>query len=162
MINTWIKIVLTNSLLILTVFLSKAQSVEVIDTSQLFKIISQPSQKPKIISFWATWCKPCVQEMPYLEDMNLSGKADVILISLDFLEDIDTKVAEFVSEHDLTSRVYLLDNIDYNSWIDKVDNSWSGAIPATLIIDSMSRKRKLIEGSILNGDLDMYINDFNN
>lgn len=139
-----------------------AQSVEVIDTAQLIRIIHEQGNKTKVISFWATWCKPCVQELPYLEDMNISGKADVILVSLDFMEDLDTKVYKFVWEHGLTSRVCLLDNVDYNSWINSVDKTWTGAIPATLLINPVSGKRKFIEKQITKGDLDYLLSEINN
>ena len=141
---------------------SLAQDVEVIDTAQLVRIINEKTPKTKVISFWATWCKPCVQELPYLEDVNVSGKAEVILVSVDFLEDIDEKVYKFIREHDLTSRICLLDNVNYNSWIDRVDKSWTGSIPATLVINTTNGKRKFLEKQIKEGELDDLIKEFNN
>ena len=62
-------------------------------------------------------------------------KLKVIFISLDFKREIDTKLVPFVKAKNVQSPVYLIDEPDYNSWIDKVDVRWSGAIPATLIIN---------------------------
>ena len=100
--------------------------------------------------------------MPYLENMNHSGKADVILVSLDFMEDLDSKVSKFINDHGITSRVCLLDNLDYNSWINYVDQSWTGALPATLLINTKSGKRKFIENLLHPGELDELITEIDN
>ena len=151
-------------MLTLTIFTgieSFTQSIEVINSDQLVKIIDEHSPKTRIISFWATWCRPCVEELPLLEEMQMSGKAEVILVSLDFIEELDTRVNKFVTQHELTSRVCIIDNVDYNSWINRVDKNWSGAIPATLVINSDSGKRKLIEQPLKEGDLDLILNEIN-
>ena len=139
-----------------------AQTVDVIDTTELMKIINEKSPKTKIINFWATWCKPCVQEIPYLETVNETGKADVVLVSLDFVQDLDVKVAAFINDYDITSRVCLLNNLDYNSWINRVDETWTGTIPATLIINSESGKRKFIQNPLYPGDLDHWLIELDN
>ncbi|WP_414734302.1 TlpA family protein disulfide reductase, partial [Cecembia rubra] len=43
-------------------------------------------------------------------------------------------VTDFMKRRNITSPVYLLNDVDYNQWIDKVDPEWSGAIPATLFV----------------------------
>ena len=139
-----------------------AQSIEVIDTTELLKIINEESPGTKVINFWATWCKPCVEEMPYFEDMNQSGKAEVILVSLDFEEDIDTKVSSFIANHGITSRVCLLNNLDYNSWINHVDRTWTGSIPATLLINPKSGKRRFVENILHPGELDDLVTQLDN
>ncbi len=141
---------------------SFTQSIEVISSDKLLEMIDEEGPKTRIISFWATWCGPCVEELPYLEEMQMSGKAEVILVSLDFMDEMDTKVYKFVTQHELTSRICIIDNVDYNSWISKVDKSWTGAIPATLVIDSSSGKRKFIEKPLKEGDLDLILNEMVN
>ena len=140
---------------------SRAQVIDVIDTPRLMEIINEKDPQTKIINFWATWCKPCVQELPYLEEINESGKAKVILVSLDFLEDLDTRVNAFISRYEMTSQLYLMNNVDYNSWIEKVDSTWTGAIPATLVLNTYSGKRKFIERQLRDGDLEPIINEIN-
>ena len=63
-------------------------------------------------------------------------KLDVTLIWLDFLDDLEEKVIPFVKTRNLKSKVVLLDEIDYNTWIDLIDPTWGGAIPFTLIVNS--------------------------
>jgi thiol-disulfide isomerase/thioredoxin len=96
-----------------------------------------------IINFWATWCKPCVKELPHFEELqkNYSGKkVKFIFVSLDFKRELNTRVIPFVTKNKLEGEVVLIDEPDYNSWIDKIHPDWSGAIPATLIIDEKQQK----------------------
>ena len=98
-----------------------------------------------VINFWATWCKPCVEELPYFEDLHDQFKGEklkVILVSLDFPRDFEKKLIPFVQEHQLKSDVVLLTDGDYNAWIDKVNPEWGGAIPVTLVYNAKKRKFK--------------------
>ncbi len=89
-----------------------------------------------IINFWATWCKPCVEELPYLEDYHektKGTKTKVILISLDFPKQIESKLVPFVQERQLGPDVIALLDGKFNKWIDKVSPEWDGTIPATYV-----------------------------
>lgn len=91
--------------------------------------------KIHVINFWATWCKPCVKELPYIDQLTEKYGDDVkvTLVSLDFPRKIKSKLIPFMTQHQLRSEVVLLDDGKVNEWIDKVDPSWSGAIPATVV-----------------------------
>jgi len=98
-------------------------------------LFTQDDGKTYVINFWATWCKPCVEEMPYFEKLAKEAGPDteVIAVSLDFKKDIDTKLKKFVADNpDLPSVIALADS-NYDSWIDRVSPEWSGAIPVTVI-----------------------------
>ncbi|WP_405414808.1 TlpA disulfide reductase family protein [Maribacter sp. Asnod1-A12] len=93
-----------------------------------------------IINFWAMWCAPCIKELPILEEYQKNNpESKVILVSLDFPEDIETKLKPFLKRKGISSKVVLLDDPDANSWIDKVDPNWSGAIPFTIIFNKEKR-----------------------
>ena len=96
-----------------------------------------------VVNFWATWCKPCIKELPAFEQLREAHKNDklqVVLVSLDFPEKLETGVIPFIEKKGLTSKVVLLDDPDANSWIPKVSDTWSGAIPATVIVNKKGKK----------------------
>ena len=96
-----------------------------------------------IINFWATWCKPCIKELPAFEKLasNYSDKkVKLLLVSLDFPDKLESQVIPFIERNNIQSEVVLLDDADANSWIPKVSPQWSGAIPATIIYKKDNRK----------------------
>ena len=82
-------------LLFLSGFYAQAQNIEVIKFSDLDRLIKEKSSEHRIFNFWATWCKPCIAELPYFEEVNkkYGDKVKVYLISLDFVEDLNSKVS---------------------------------------------------------------------
>ena len=97
-----------------------------------------------VINFWATWCKPCVKELPHFDVAFRENKGKPIkflLVSLDFKRELEPRVKKFVESKNIQAPVVLLDEPDYNSWIDKVDPGWSGAIPGTLFVDRKGNKK---------------------
>mgnify|MGYP003666205394 FL=1 len=96
-----------------------------------------------IINFWATWCKPCIKELPAFEKLasNYSDKkVKLLLVSLDFPDKLESQVIPFIERNNIQSEVVLLDDADATSWIPKVSPQWSGAIPATIIYKKDNRK----------------------
>lgn len=141
---------------------SQAQGIEVIKYADLVRIISAESNNNKVINFWATWCRPCVKELPQflsLYEKYNTQNLELTLISFDFVEDLETKLKPFVEKRNIKAKVYLLDETDYNSFIDKIDPSWSGAIPATLLIAKGNNKRKFVEKAFAENELEKtYLN----
>jgi thiol-disulfide isomerase/thioredoxin len=116
-------------------------------------------KKVKVINFWATWCAPCIKEMPFLERLNRDNQdVKVLLVSLDFDLDHDqSKITGFVMRKKIQSEVVILDEPDPNKWIEKIDKGWSGALPATLVMNPSNGKRKLIQGELKKDDLEKLI-----
>ncbi|WP_040496784.1 TlpA disulfide reductase family protein [Fulvivirga imtechensis] len=143
-------------------FSALAQKTEVIKFDRLQALMDKKGDKVTVINFWATWCGPCVKELPYFESVAaVRQDIEVYLISLDFVEKLD-RVNSFIERKKLKSRVLLLDEIDYNSWIDRVDKSWSGAIPATLLLNPATGKRKFVESELEEGELEQLIEEISN
>jgi thiol-disulfide isomerase/thioredoxin len=96
-----------------------------------------------VINFWATWCGPCIKELPYFEELNALYDGQPfkqILVSLDDPKKLESKVIPFLNNNKIESKVVLLADGKANSWIDRVDPSWSGAIPITLILKGEQKK----------------------
>jgi thiol-disulfide isomerase/thioredoxin len=113
-----------------------AQKVAVYKIDNLLKRIHNNSDTTYIVNFWATWCKPCVAELPEFEKINTdykSKKVKVILVTMDFKEELNKRVKPFLLKNKYTCEVILLDEINGNDFINKISEQWSGAIPATLI-----------------------------
>lgn len=105
--------------------------------------LHRKSDTTYVVNFWATWCKPCVAELPYFEQLHEAYKDEkvkVVLVSLDFPKQIDKKLVPFIEKHQLQSEVVVLLDGKYNNWIDKVDTSWEGSIPITIIYNNENRK----------------------
>lgn len=99
-------------------------------------LLHQQDDKLHIINFWATWCKPCVAELPYFEAIHKkyeNKNVEVLLVSLDDGKKLETQVIPFLQKKQIRAKSVLLDDADYNAWINKVSPQWSGAIPATYI-----------------------------
>lgn len=117
---------------------TKAQdaNVPVVRFIEFEKFLSNHSDTTYVINFWATWCAPCRKELPDFQKIHSrysNHKVKVLLVSLDFLNQADKALKDFLITNQITAPVILLNEPDANSWIDKVSPQWSGAIPATLI-----------------------------
>jgi thiol-disulfide isomerase/thioredoxin len=128
--------------------ISKDTTPPILTFEQFKPLISTQSDTVFILNFWATWCAPCVAELPYFEKLNAElkdKKVKIILVSLDFKKQIATQLVPFLKKNKPQSEVLVLSEKDPNSWIPKVSEEWSGTIPATLIFDK--NKRVLYEQS---------------
>lgn len=123
-------------LIIFSLTLSSFGQVKVYDFEGLEPLLHQNTDTTYVINFWATWCIPCVKELPAFEKVNTEYKSrnfKMILVSLDFGKEVIKRVDDFRNKHQLSAEIIILDDPDANAWIPKIDKNWSGAIPATII-----------------------------
>jgi thiol-disulfide isomerase/thioredoxin len=128
---------------------SQSEKVRVIRFEDLQKEINRVTDTTLVVHFWATWCKPCVEELPNYEKLSqeyAKKRIRFLMVSMDFPKDLKDKVEPFMAKNNINSEVVLLDEPDYNAWIDEIDKDWSGTIPATLIVNLTMRKRVFFEG----------------
>lgn len=122
---------------------AQISSVKTYTYNELKPLLERNDDKTYIINFWATWCAPCVKELPYFEKIKqkYSDKnVEVLLVSLDFPRQVEKKLIPFINRKKLKAEVVLLDDVNEDNWIKAIDDSWSGAIPATIIYNKNSRK----------------------
>ena len=118
-------------------------SVKSYTYKELKPLLEKQDGKTYVINFWATWCAPCVKELPAFEKLNeeyASKNVEVILVSLDFPKQVEKRLLPFINKKNLKSKVILLDDVDEDVWIKDIDSTWSGALPATLIYSAKGRK----------------------
>ena len=111
-------------------------------------ILHQDNDTTYLINFWATWCGPCVKELPYIEALaeKYSAKAyKSILVSLDMPKKVESKLLPFLNNNQIISDVILLEDGKAHKWIDRVDPSWSGAIPITIVYKGDQREFHEVE-----------------
>jgi len=116
-----------------------AQKIEKIGVPELERILASPENVLHVVNFWATWCPPCVTELPYFEKLSKEYKDDgvkFILVSLDFPSQIESRLIPFLETNKITTDVRVMTDLDYNSWIEKVDAGWQGNIPVTLFFNN--------------------------
>ena len=115
--------------------------VEVYDYEHILPFLERENDKINVVNFWATWCVPCVAELPYFEKLREENNdVTVTLISLDFVQQVPSSLIPYIIKNKLKSEVIVLDDSKSNEWIPKVDEDWSGALPATIIYTNTDRK----------------------
>lgn len=137
-----IKRILTLFAFVFSITAFSQKKIPVYKVDKLLSRIEKNNDTLYIVNFWATWCKPCVQELPDFEKINTeykNQKVKVILVTLDFKEELKKRVIPFIKKNKYTTEVILLDEVD-GSFIDKVSKDWSGAIPATLLIKNKKKE----------------------
>jgi thiol-disulfide isomerase/thioredoxin len=147
-------------LFVLLCYSSFAQKAEIIKLEKLQKLLEIKSDKIQIINFWATWCAPCIKELPLFEKLQAEARPNVkiTLVSMDMdLDPNPEKVYKFITRKNLQSEVVILDQKDPNSWINKIEKEWSGALPATIIINQKTGQRKFVGKELHDGDLEKLI-----
>jgi len=143
----------------LQIYKAEEVSIKSYDFSGLDYLLKKENDTTYVVNFWATWCVPCVEELPNFEKLNAAykdKKVKVVLVSIDFPKMVESKLLPFVKKHNLKSEVVHLNDPDANSWINKVDSSWSGAIPATVIY--RKDKRNFYEKSFTFEELEKEVN----
>lgn len=123
-------------------FLALAQTAVFDEYSELEVHLTPAKDTVYVLNFWATWCAPCVKELPYViaaDDYRPEVPKKVILVSLDFPEQIDSKLRPFLEKHNIDLENYVLTDPAMNDWIPMVHPDWDGAIPATVLIQGDRR-----------------------
>lgn len=119
------------------------------------------ADRPTIFNFWSTTCKPCVEEIPYFQELVKkydSAGVKLVLVSLDMAEDYPKKIRSFASNHQFTAPIKFLNETNADLFCPAVDASWSGAIPASLFINNKTGYRKFFEDQLSREQLEEEIN----
>jgi thiol-disulfide isomerase/thioredoxin len=115
---------------------------------------------PVIINFWATFCKPCIAEMPHFQSLASQFKArgiKLVFVSLDLKEAYPKSIRSFLKKRNITAPVVFLDEQNADLFVPLVDSTWSGAIPASLFINPERGYRHFVEDEVSREKLEAEI-----
>ena len=139
--------------------ISNAQEIPVWKLSDLQNALHN-STEPTVINFWATFCKPCIAELPYFQQLANKYKQqgiNLIMVSLDLKEAYPKKIRSFSNKLKLTSPVVFLDESNADLFCPAVDSSWSGAIPASIFVNNKTGYKKFFEEELSKQQLEAEI-----
>jgi thiol-disulfide isomerase/thioredoxin len=148
-------------LIILFLFLSAvltAQEIKKVKITDLEKTIAE-SKTPLIVNFWATFCIPCIKEIPYFQKLVKRHQKDsikLLLVSVDLQEDY-SNIKSFAAKRKFTAPIVWLDETNADYFCPRVDSSWSGAIPASLFVNNKTGYRKFLEQELSEVQLEKEI-----
>jgi thiol-disulfide isomerase/thioredoxin len=147
-------------ILILITFSSATYSqneISLIERQDIEKIIIERSGKALLINIWATWCMPCWEEFPNLIKLSekYKSEADVIGISVDYPDEIESKIKPFAKKMNVNFPLYVNGINDAEAFVNFFDSDWNGAIPATFIYDPGGKNVNKIYGKM---DFDYFEN----
>ena len=139
----------------------EVKTVKSYSYNELKPLLEKNDGKTYVVNFWATWCGPCVKELPAFEKLHkeyANKNVEVLLVSLDFPKQVDKRLIPFINRKKINSKVVLLDDVNEDIWIKAIDSTWSGALPATLIYNT--KQRKFFEASFDYDKLESELKSF--
>ena len=134
---------------------SFSQEIKKVKITDLEKMIAE-SKTPLIINFWATWCKPCLEEIPYfMEEVknHVKDSLKLLLVSLDMDDAYPVQIKKTIAKRKITVPVQWLNETNADYFCPKIDPKWSGAIPASLFINNKTGHRKFFEEQLSHENL---------
>jgi len=147
-------------LFLLTLTFSVNAQVKLISLKELEQRFTKGKDTTYVLNFWATWCVPCVKELPHFENLKseyFKKPIKVILVSMDFKSKLNSNVIPFVKKHKLKSEVYIINEPNQQAFITNVDKKWSGALPATLMV--INNRRTFFEKEFTGTELEDLVKD---
>lgn len=126
-----------------------APKIEPIDREGYALLLGSLKGQVVVVNMWATWCEPCREEFPDLVKLHreLSGRGvRVVAVSLDQASALEKEVAPFLQAQGTPFATYIKSPGGDDEFINAVDPSWSGALPATFVYDRTGRLARGIHG----------------
>lgn len=140
---------------------ANAQTVKKVSIDEVMAMVDS-SKTPIVVNFWATWCGPCVEELPYIEkqvQLFKNKNVKLLLVSLDFEDDYQRVLPKFSKTMKLKGEVVWLNETDADQFCPKVDKKWEGVIPVTLMVNKATMYRKFYVGGLSEKQIEKALTD---
>ncbi|HEX4948542.1 MAG TPA: M56 family metallopeptidase [Blastocatellia bacterium] len=135
---------------------SKARIVSIIKPADFPRLKAEAKGKVLVVNFWATWCPPCLKEIPEFARLDKEYRnrgVYVVTISMDEKARWETKVLPFLKKQNAEFQSFLLDSTNSQEMMEAVDKNWSGSLPATYVFDKAGNVVLAKQGVIQRGEL---------
>jgi thiol-disulfide isomerase/thioredoxin len=111
-------------------------TLESLDEAGIAKLVKNDGKKLLVVNVWATWCGPCVAELPDFVTMNRMYRRRPFQLVTLCLDDVDKKEAalKVLRENHVAATNYLVTIKDRDKFADLLDKDWPGPLPHTLLI----------------------------
>lgn len=153
------KISFSIALILYFLLTGKAQEIQLVKIEDLKKIYNRPNDTTYVINFFATWCGPCMMEIPVLNQFqsdHSTEKIQLILVSLDNAKTMK-KLPPLIKKMKIQAPVFLLNESSDYSWLPYIDQRWQGSIPATMVVNSKKNIKAFFETPLEKGQLEFYL-----
>ncbi len=130
---------------------AQAQQIPKLKMADVVKLFNTKSDTIYVVNFWATFCKPCVAEIPNfikIANQYKKQKVKLLLVSLDLPSFYPKRIATFATKNNFTTNLAWLDETDADYFCPMIDKDWSGAIPATIIVNNKTGYKKFFEAEM--------------
>jgi peroxiredoxin len=112
-------------------------SLEMIDEAGIKDLLTNKTDKLRLINVWATWCGPCVTEFPDFMTINRMYRGrDFEFISISADEPTQKeKALKFLKGQQASNKNYIFSVDDKYKLIEAIDPKWRGALPYTILVE---------------------------
>ena len=141
-------------------FFANAQSIPSWKITDVVNYYSKKTDSVYVINFWATFCKPCIAEIPYLQRITKQyedEKVKLLLVSLDLAAYYPARIEKFAKTNNFTANIAWLNETDADYFCTIIDKKWSGSIPATLFVNSRSGYKKFFEQELSAAEFELEL-----
>jgi len=139
---------------------TRGQQIPKWKIEEVVKSFSADNDTTYVVNFWATFCKPCNAEIPdfiRIVDKYKSKKVKLLLVSLDLPSYYPAKIKAFAKQHNYKTNIAWLNETDADRFCPMIDAKWSGAIPATIIVNNKTGYRKFFEDQVVADDFEVAL-----
>lgn len=128
--------------------MSQSQTIPKLKIQDVVNYYTKNNDTTYVINFWSTYCQPCIEEMPYLQSISkkyATKKVKLVFVSLDAKSFYPKKLIAFLKKKKITTSVIWLNETNADIFCPAVDEKWSGAIPATIIVHNKKGYKQFYE-----------------